>query len=773
MVTYSKKLLQFSRKPRIFFNELICFSILITPLYLTYFISYLYGYLSYKLTLISIYASFWNIAIALIFSFPRKRILIYAIYILLSLLSLGDIFYISLFKSTIIRSEFYIIYETNFVEIKEFLQDSLKIKTSLILVFIFYCVGFLGLVITCRSARCKMLSYLLLVVVCLMMVTLCVKRARTEALENNIAIKFIQSYISYYKIKAHLKRIASINLEEIVDLEVYPRHSEPEVHVLILGETTSRKHMGLYGYERNTNPRLSKMRDELYIFKDVISPHSHTLPNMRKILTFSNYEKEDLNSKSLIQYVRKAGYKTYWISNQELENTVVDLFAKSSDVVSLVNKKENYIGNKSLDSNVFLPLSVALKEKTKKKFIVIHLLGTHYKYRERYPSSFMKFTSSKRPVKDWSWMVNEYDNAVFYNDYIVSTIISKVKKEGVLSTVLYFSDHGEDVFDVGDFALHTEKLATFPMFTIPFILWISPEYSVANSEKVTGFKKYLDRKYMTDDVIHSIFDLLNIRTPNYRDSKSIFNKQFQYRKRKIGELDFDNEISLIKSMKEYEESEMGFEDYEASIKNRIWVHRVNSKGKLKQAIERFIGVELDVVFLNANNKYDVNHPPQESINLSLDEYLGSISNSNKYSYWFDFKKVIPDEIHASFIKFNELVEKYKLSKNKIVIESKNLTMLKLFKEKGYFTSYYLTKEDAANILNKKKIINESAIGTISLHADHLNSIQQDLEDVKNILLWAPELDIDNKYHRAKIKRILSADRRIKVLLVRLDSKYNR
>ena len=85
MVTYYSRLFQFSVKPNKFFKELICFSILITPLYFIYLVSYFYGYLSYKLTLISIYASFWNIAIVLIFTLPGKRMLIYAIYILLSI----------------------------------------------------------------------------------------------------------------------------------------------------------------------------------------------------------------------------------------------------------------------------------------------------------------------------------------------------------------------------------------------------------------------------------------------------------------------------------------------------------------------------------------------------------------------------------------------------------------------------------------------------------------------------------------------------------------
>src|SRR5690606_12054668 len=43
-------------------------------------------------------------------------------------------------------------------------------------------------------------------------------------------------------------------------------HNSPDgksLYVLILGESTSRNHLGIYGYPRNTTPRLSALQDEL------------------------------------------------------------------------------------------------------------------------------------------------------------------------------------------------------------------------------------------------------------------------------------------------------------------------------------------------------------------------------------------------------------------------------------------------------------------------------------------------------------------------------
>ena len=58
-----------------------------------------------------------------------------------------------------------------------------------------------------------------------------------------------------------------------------------ETHVIIVGESISRLHMSLYGYNRNTNPLLKKINGELLVYKNVISPHAYTTGSLRKALT--------------------------------------------------------------------------------------------------------------------------------------------------------------------------------------------------------------------------------------------------------------------------------------------------------------------------------------------------------------------------------------------------------------------------------------------------------------------------------------------------------
>lgn len=51
--------------------------------------------------------------------------------------------------------------------------------------------------------------------------------------------------------------------------------------------------------------------------------------------------------------------------------------------------------------------------------------------------------------------------------------------------------------------------------------------------------------------------------------------------------------------------------------SKIWAHRVNSIEKYEEARDLFSGVELDLVFNDLNNSFDVNHPPAKIINLNL------------------------------------------------------------------------------------------------------------------------------------------------------------
>nr|WP_255314936.1 sulfatase-like hydrolase/transferase [Gilliamella apicola] len=82
----------------------------------------------------------------------------------------------------------------------------------------------------------------------------------------------------------------------------------------------------------------------------------------------------------------------------------------------------------------------------------MHLLGTHMKYALRYPKSneydrFKDKTSIPYLLDDDNVDIyNSYDNAISYNDYVTTTLFNIFKNSKENGFMLYFSDHGEDVY---------------------------------------------------------------------------------------------------------------------------------------------------------------------------------------------------------------------------------------------------------------------------------------------------------------------------------------
>lgn len=309
--------------------------------------------------------------------------------------------------------------------------------------------------------------------------------------------------------------------------------AEQEIYILIIGESTSRKHMQLYDYYRDTNPNLNSIKRELLLYSDVISPNAHTIQSLDKCLTFANHNNKDGTKEgNIIQMFNKAGYNTFWISNQiplgifETETTII---SKSCNEQIFTNVSVGF-NKKSYDEKVLYPLKKILEKDIKKKFIVIHLYGTHSRYSKRYPVNFDFFKDEPQTLflsEKSKEMINSYDNAVRYNDFIVSEIINLTRTKNSKSFVLYFSDHGEEMYDNEDFAGHTDANFTKLMLEIPFLLWRSDKYE--NSNLVYNTK----RKYSTEDLIYSLSDLANIKFKEFDSTRSIFNKHFIERKRTV------------------------------------------------------------------------------------------------------------------------------------------------------------------------------------------------------------------------------------------------
>jgi glucan phosphoethanolaminetransferase (alkaline phosphatase superfamily) len=215
--------------------------------------------------------------------------------------------------------------------------------------------------------------------------------------------------------------------------EVSAQEDSPDILIIGLGESLRSDHMGLYGYERDTTPLLSKV-DDLRIYKNVYSGGTNTWASVPAMLTKVS-QRPDL-SKSIISLAKDAGYKTFWLSNQtklRQADFSVSAIATQSDHVYFSASDDT---RKIKHDAVLLPkLSEILEERKhdQKVLIVLNFYGSHAGFKQRYPKNYEIFKGINKRV-------DQYDNTVLYTDYILAQALELSSEYG--AKFIYFSDHG-------------------------------------------------------------------------------------------------------------------------------------------------------------------------------------------------------------------------------------------------------------------------------------------------------------------------------------------
>jgi len=320
--------------------------------------------------------------------------------------------------------------------------------------------------------------------------------------------------------------------------------NEKQTFVLILGESNSRRHMSLYGAKSKTTPKLDN-RTDLILYNNVVSPYSSTINSVLTILTQTNLEKkiDILNNIDILDIFHSSGFKNFWISNQSpigVWDNQITQFAKKSDKCEFVNMTSNssyeatYAA--SYDEKIIAPFSEALKDSAKKKLIILHLIGNHSSYSKRYPTDFNIFEGDGSKKSN---TIAEYKNSLVYTDFIVDSMINVLMKTQRLNintatSLLYISDHGENVYDHGEKAGHDySKIVPRANVEIPFFLWVSSYFQSLDSSKTQQAILNKNKPFVTDDLFHALIDLNFIKTKFLEKDRSLFNAKFNDKRKRI------------------------------------------------------------------------------------------------------------------------------------------------------------------------------------------------------------------------------------------------
>lgn len=480
-----------------------------------------------------------------LFSFflsPKAEKAVYTVLLVFSMLP-GAMFlgYLLFARVLLETNSITSLFETNPEESKEFVMDYFNVWV--VGGVMLYVILPIVMILKMRSYRPLPIKKHKILFISSLVAILCVVFV-SRLSQSVYFINFYHTFVSYkMRLYSEDKEIES---RQSLPYEVSQRTSDtqPQTIVVVIGESLTRHHMQLYGYGRKTNPQLSKKGDNIYVYKDVISPQVHTIPVIRSIMTLSDrFHPEFFTEKpSLFELFNRAGYESYFVSNQAFGGRL----KTSYDVLLNLAKYKFDLSAQGQNDEVVLPKlkQILDSDKDKNKLVVIHLIGNHMAYKFRYPMDFNLFDHTKdNLVKDGHYIneqaktvVDQYDNSVAYNDYVIASIIDQLDNGGHgNSAMVYFSDHGEELYDFRNFAGHAYEKVSPPMCEIPFIVWVSPEFKANRADLIYD----MNRAYSTVDFLFSLSDLAGLNYIDYDDSRSVFSSQFVPKQRWVGDITYE------------------------------------------------------------------------------------------------------------------------------------------------------------------------------------------------------------------------------------------
>ncbi len=360
--------------------------------------------------------------------------------------------------------------------------------------------------------------------------------------------------LDFYKERKHLAELGERNSKFTFGARQAAPDAEREIVVMVIGESSRYDRWRLNGYERDTNPLLSQEKN-LVMLPDVITSVSATrlsVPVMISRKPAIKSLKDGFAEKSFITAYKEAGFKTYWLSNQvsfgEFD-TPVSVFAKEADVIQFLNLG-GFTNHSNFDQILLDPVKNAVADPAPKKLIVLHTLGSHWNYSQRYPKEFDRWQPSlfgvDKPVytdtRIKPLLNNSYDSSILYTDWFLANVIGTLKEAQQRTALLYMSDHGQTLYDNKcDLAFHGHN--TQYEFHVPAFVWYSDQYVAKRPAKVALLQKNSGAKLSTENVFHTLLDLADIRYPDERLEWSVMSERFKLHPRYVdsyGWANYDN-----------------------------------------------------------------------------------------------------------------------------------------------------------------------------------------------------------------------------------------
>jgi hypothetical protein len=489
------------------------------------------------------------------------------------------------------------------------------------------------------------------------------------------------------------------------------KQAKGEVYVLVIGESETRDYMGVYSKIADNTPTLSWLAKTSksnpspfgngVIFSNGYAFHTHTSIALTGALTNQNgYDNlRSDNLVSIIQVAKKAGFQTIWLSNQysiSMWGHAVDVIERQADI----RHNTSMLGFTSEKSDeALLPYwreALAKIDPNKNTLIVVHIMGEHVFYKDRIFAGtelVPELTDSKiygdfatNPAKKQDReLARDYLTAVFCTDKLLGEFMSDIQKLKLPAALIYFSDHGEELFNG---ATHAWQMFAWRMARIPLAINWNSAFEKKYPQKTQTLLAHQERVFTNDLIFDTLLGVAGINSPLYQPQFDLANSKYAITldNARIGNHSF--------VQKEVKSDPLAQARKIGKTSKIVVAQRVNTYGKAREML--YAGLknwEIDLKFQDGN--LTLGHD-LSAISLSLQEYLEVFTGDFNF-LWINLKDIEAQNAQELLAELSAFNEKYNLKK-RVLIESKFPEILKSFSDGGWETSLAL---DNAELNNKK------------------------------------------------------------------------
>ncbi len=293
----------------------------------------------------------------------------------------------------------------------------------------------------------------------------------------------------------------------------------PRIVVMVIGESSRARNWQLGSYPLATTPKLKARGDVIwmqdYVANAVVTAESVPLMLTRRQVGQSN---ASFAEKSVVSAFREAGYATHWISAQAtagLHDLLIASYAQEAKRRSFLNLANHETAG-LYDSALLPQVQAAITTDTAHLLIVVHLMGSHFRYTDRYPGKEAYFplhgTAAEQDRR-------AYDNSIRHTDAVIAAIIAMLDKDPRPSGLLFASDHGELLIEPscdkrwhGHGAVDDVRAAA--------LVWLSPHAD--NQSKRQVLLQSATQKTSGQDLVASLLDAGGVAVPGQTFAHSWF-----------------------------------------------------------------------------------------------------------------------------------------------------------------------------------------------------------------------------------------------------------